>query len=173
MKIYVGIDPGASGGLAAVDGDGTPVAFAKMPETDAETLRFLTDLSGDSIAAVIERVWSSPQMGVASAFKFGVNVGMLKMALAAARIPYDEVVPSKWQQALGCRVGTSRAAGGEGGDKNITKRRAAALFPNVKMTHAIADALLIAEFCRRVRTSVAPSDHQPPTTDLPLLETRF
>jgi hypothetical protein len=35
------------------------------------------------------------------------------------------------------------------GNKNVTKTRAAQLFPGVKMTHAIADALLIAEYGRR------------------------
>jgi hypothetical protein len=36
------------------------------------------------------------------------------------------------------------------GDKNVTKRRAQQLFPQLKVTHAIADALLIAEYGRRV-----------------------
>jgi len=35
------------------------------------------------------------------------------------------------------------------GDKNVSKRRAQELFPALKVTHAIADALLIAEFARR------------------------
>jgi len=36
-----------------------------------------------------------------------------------------------------------------GGDKNVSKRRAQELFPEIKITHAIADALLIAEYARR------------------------
>ncbi len=36
-----------------------------------------------------------------------------------------------------------------GGDKNVTKRKAQELFPEIKVTHAIADALLIGEYARR------------------------
>jgi hypothetical protein len=64
------------------------------------------------------------------------------MALTAADVPFDEVLPVKWQTVMGCR---------SGGDKNITKARAQQLFPHVKVTHAIADALLLAEFCRRAQ----------------------
>jgi hypothetical protein len=100
---------------------------------------------------MIERVWSSPQMGVVSAFKFGRGVGVLHMALIAAGIPFDEVTPQRWQKEMGCLSprGKTRVEFGTK-DKNITKRRAQALFPAVtKMTHAIADALLIAEYARR------------------------
>lgn len=154
--VFVGIDPGVGGGIAAVDGSGSVVAVSKMPETDRELFDLLAKVVDASllengttqVRAVIERVWSSPQMGVASSFKFGTNVGACRMALAAAGIPFDEVLPTKWQTAMGCRVGKSRASGG-GGDKNITKRRAQALFPGIKVTHAISDSLLLAEFCRR------------------------
>src|SRR5512138_3308391 len=149
--LYLGIDPGFGGGLACIDSDRRVVLATGMPETERDILDAINACTlGKEIAvrAAIERVWSSPQMGVASSFKFGTSVGMLRMALTASRIPFDEVLPTKWQQALGCRVGKSRAAGGTGGDKNITKRRAQQLYPDTKVTHAIADALLIAEFCR-------------------------
>ena len=35
-----------------------------------------------------------------------------------------------------------------GGDKNVTKRKAQELWPNIKITHAFADALLLGEFGR-------------------------
>jgi hypothetical protein len=38
------------------------------------------------------------------------------------------------------------------GDKNVTKAKAQQLFTQLKITHATADALLIAEFARRSRT---------------------
>jgi hypothetical protein len=79
-------------------------------------------------------------MGVTSAFTFGRGYGSLLMALTAKRVPFDEVPPGTWQKTMGCL---------SGGDKNVTKRRAQQLFPAVKVTHAVADALLIAEFARR------------------------
>ncbi len=45
----------------------------------------------------------------------------------------------RWQKEMGCLTK---------GDKNVTKRRAQELFPTLKITHAIADALLIAEYGR-------------------------
>lgn len=137
----IGIDPGKNGGISYVYGT-EPVSFAwKMPESDREVFCLLSDISkGVVCGAVIEAVWSSPQMGVASAFTFGRGVGALHMALAALRIPFLEVRPQVWQKDLGCLTG---------GDKNITKALATQLFPTVKVTHSVADALLIAEWGRR------------------------
>lgn len=160
IPLYLGIDPGVNGGIAAVDVNGHAVATTRMPDTERETFAFLTNIGvltlnedgNTQIRAVLERVHASPQMGVVSAFTFGRGVGVLRMALLAAEIPFDEVTPQAWQKALGCRAGRSRAGGGPGGDKNIGKRRAQELFPSVTVTHAIADALLLAEYCRRTYT---------------------
>lgn len=165
---YIGVDPGASGGIAVLDETGAVLLARATPETDQEQLALVRAFlsmdieTGASVEqariripvhAVLERVWSSPQMGVASAFKFGLNVGAWRMALAALLIPFDEVVPQKWQTAMGCRTGGGRlGARNVTAAKNLTKRRATALFPNLKVTHAIADALLIAEFCRRLHS---------------------
>jgi hypothetical protein len=59
------------------------------------------------------------------------------MALTAAGIPFTRVRPQIWQKELNCLTG---------GQKNITKQRAQELFPSIKVTHAIADALLIAKY---------------------------
>jgi hypothetical protein len=64
----------------------------------------------------------------------------LQAVLTALRVPYERVRPQAWQKAMGCLTK---------GDKNVSKRRAQELFPSLKVTHATADALLIAEFNRR------------------------
>lgn len=146
--IYIGIDPGLSGGLAILAAEGAVVSAVPMPSTDADVFAHLDASAGvdifepkaTSARAILERVSASPQMGVTSAFTFGKGYGGLRMALTAAGIPFDEVTPQKWQKAMQCLTG---------GDKNVSKRRAQQLFPQVKITHAIADALLIAEYCRR------------------------
>src|SRR3990167_2132107 len=141
--IYLGLDPGVSGGLACVDGLGRGEARA-MPTTERDILDALEALAGGpargACIAVIERVHSMPKQGHSGAFTFGRNRGRLEMALTAASIPFDEVSPQAWMKALGCL---------SGGDKNVTKRRAQQLFPSFEVTHALADALLIAEFNRR------------------------
>jgi hypothetical protein len=152
---YLGLDPGVTGGIAAIS-NGIALAF-KMPETDRDILdllRAVAPVQGQA-RAVIEKVnpgvFARPgherKMGVVSAFTFGGGYRALKMALTACDIPYDEALPVKWQNALSCR---------SKGNKNITKARAQQLFPQVKkVTHAIADALLIAEYCRRLHSGAA------------------
>jgi hypothetical protein len=146
--VYIGIDPGLAGGIAILNNSGQFIAAIKMPPTERDVFETLArwavyydEGSGNGCRATLEFVRSSPQMGVASAFKFGQGYGALKMALVAVGIPFDEVTPQKWQKVMQCR---------SGGDKNVTKKRAQELFPSCKMTHALADALLIAEFGRRV-----------------------
>jgi hypothetical protein len=144
--IYIGIDPGESGGIAVVDElgfpVGLPVKLAMLTSAEKlETLMAIWKGHGMHGKCILERSQPSPQMGTVSAFTYGRGYGELYMALLANGIPFDTVAPAKWQLAMQCR---------SGGDKNITKRRAQELFPNVKITHAIADALLISEYCRRV-----------------------
>ena len=147
---YIGIDPGASGGLAAIDTSGGIVRTAPMPETDADVLSWFVGLSEPR--AMLERVSVSPQMGVVSAGSFMRNYGALRMALVASAVPFDNPTPNVWQAAMGVRQKTGKTELGKthAKDKNINKRRAQELFPAVKVTHAIADALLLAEYCRRL-----------------------
>ena len=146
--IYIGIDPGVSGGIAALDETGLPLNVQKMPETEQDTLELfrwvvaLCERSGDKARprAVLERVHSMPSQGHNGAFTFGKGYGGLRMALVACEIPFNEATPQTWQRTMQCLTK---------GQKNVSKRRAQELFPGVKCTHAISDALLIAEFCRR------------------------
>lgn len=134
----LGIDPGQSGGIAFV-GYTNPFAYP-MPDNMADIWDCFAGPRA-SLHAYIEEVHAMPKQGVSSTFKFGMGYGALLMALTAAGIPFTRVRPQVWQKEMGCM---SR------GDKNVTKRRAQELFPGLKVTHAIADALLIAEYGRRV-----------------------
>jgi hypothetical protein len=143
--IFIGVDPGVSGGVAAIGAGGWIVQTYPMPRTPRDIVDVFEKLviigqDAGGARATLERVASSPQMGVKSAFTFGESFGGLRMALASARIPYDEVAPSTWQRFLGCV---------SGGDKKVTKARAQQLFPRVTVTHWMADALLLAEYGRR------------------------
>lgn len=141
--LFIGIDNGASGGIAALEADGSLYRCDPMPATDAELLAVFEALRADlPCFAMLERAHAFPKMGVVGAFTYGRGYGAMQMALHAARIPFDIVQPLKWQTVLSCRTR---------GDKNVSKRRAQQLFPEHKITHAIADALLIAEYCRRLR----------------------
>ena len=145
MKLYIGIDPGQDGCLAFIPENDMNKAWAvKMPETLKDLWDEVTNynhgLSDWEPVARLEQVHSMPGQGVSSSFKFGRGFGTLEMALTAAGITFEYVTPQKWQKALGCLTK---------GDKNVSKAKAQQLFPHLKITHAIADGLLIAEYCRR------------------------
>ena len=138
---YLGIDPGLSGGIAVIC-EGKAQAWA-MPSTERDIL----DLFREQVAlgpcqAFVEQVGPMPKQGVVSVWTFSGNYHGLRMALHACAIPFQAVRPQKWQQLMSCRTR---------GDKNISKRRAQELFPSIRITHKIADALLLALLCSRTR----------------------
>lgn len=158
-SVYLGVDPGVSGGWAVISDTGAVVLTMKMGDGPAEIAqqpmtcrqRVMMALgAGYDVRAVVERVHSSPQMGVASAFTFGKNVGAILAALTAHGIPVDEVPPKTWQKVMGVVYPQGKPR-----DKNVTKRRAQQVFPSLTVTHAIADALLLAEFARRIDRATA------------------
>jgi crossover junction endodeoxyribonuclease RuvC len=141
-RITIGIDVGANGAIAWIDERGKS-CVEKMPDTLQDLWELIRDITnfprsaidGRKYKAYLEAVSSSPQMGVVSSFSFGRGYGNLEMALTAAGIPFERVRPQVWQKAMGCMTK---------GNKNISKAKAQELFPDKKVIHATADALLIA-----------------------------
>lgn len=149
MRILA-VDPGKSGGIAVLGGAADPRTW-KMPETEGDLLDLIRTLSADGyLHAVTEKVGATPQMGTVSAFTFGYGYGALRMALLACGVSLEPVAPGVWKKALGVpRNESSRVGSKTTETKNASKRRAQELFPALKITHAIADALLLAEWGRR------------------------
>lgn len=153
-KIYVGIDPGKSGGLVAITPNGW--LLDPMPDTEGEIWDWFDSLSIDpepEIYAVIERVASSPQMGVRSAFTFGQGYGTLRMALTSRRVTWVDVTPQSWMKALHIPQGKS---GTKKKDQKLKlKKFARQLYPNLPVWNwgigkqdAVCDAVLIAHYCK-------------------------
>lgn len=143
MKLIMGIDPGLSGAFV-VSTIATGQVVYSIPfvkTTPHEIVDVLRPL--EIVKAYIEGVNAMPAQGVSSTFKFGMNYGLWQGILTALNIPYERVYPLKWQTAMSCKTG---------GNKNISKARAQELFPSLKVTHATADSLLIAEYGRRIYT---------------------
>ena len=134
----LGIDPGKGGGIAWVTDDNA-MAW-KMPATERDLWDLLSAMKANVDHCWIEKVHSMPGQGVKSMFTFGQHYGMLRAFLIAARIPFEAIPPGTWQRGMSCLTK---------GDKNVSKTRAQELFPSLKITHATADALLIAEWGRR------------------------
>lgn len=144
---FIGIDPGKSGGIAVNFGSSVALTW-KIPESETDIWMVfnqeILSLDPKPRFAIIERVASSPGMGCVSAFTFGKGYGFLRACLIGNRIPFSEVSPAVWQRRLGCLTK---------GNKNISKAKAQQLFPGIKVTHNIADALLISEYCRMERAN--------------------
>lgn len=146
----IGIDPGLSGGIAFIWKDCNRDTY-KMPATESDLYDLLNTASGfeGPVMAYVEKVNAGPKMGSSASFKFGQNVGAIRMACIAACIPLEYVSPQKWQKEFGLIVKGRGLGQGDTDKKNRNKARAQELFPELKITHAIADALLIAEYGRR------------------------
>ena len=148
MKTVIGIDPGVHGGIVLLNGeDGEVISILPIPKTEDElkehlhSIKVLQDIFGPG-PAYIEKVGYMRGDGGKGAFTFGKIYGELRMGVKMLGIEVRDVYPAVWQSHLSCL---------SGGDKNVTKRKAQELFPQVrKITHAVADALLIAEYGRRM-----------------------
>lgn len=150
MTTVIGIDPGKDGGIVVITPCGS-ITPKKMPETDKDLCDAIRGWPKPTVAYV-EKVGSTPQMGVVSAFKFGQSVAAIRMACVASGIRLEYVTPQKWQREFGLIVKGRGLGQDDTSKKNRNKARAQELFPGLKVTHAIADALLIAEFGRRQLT---------------------
>ena len=136
-NLVMGIDPGKNGGIAIVGDDVFVLSLSNKTEMDI--YEWIIDAPRPD-KCFLEKVASMPGQGVKSMFSFGKSYGFLIGLLTATQIPFEFVRPLTWQKALSCQ---------SKGDKNVTKSKAQQLFPKLKITHSIADSLLIAEYGRR------------------------
>ncbi len=142
----VGIDPGKKGGAALLEvGTGELIDCFPFRTLDMAADGFAEWRAKYSIVQVlIEHVHAYPGQGVVSAFTFGDNFGGWKGILAANKYRGQKlkfVEPRTWQKALG------RTLPGhiqKTAHKNALKDIAAELYPQIKVTLATCDALLIA-----------------------------
>ena len=165
-EVFIGVDPGVSGAIAFIFDDyrvvhDIPTITIEMTtktKNGNKKKRNVVDLSAfaDTLEewdfemfAVIEKVSSSPQMGVTSSFNFGYAFGACEMLIASNRIPYELVTPNKWKKAVGLRVKA---------EKDESRLHAIKLFPDMrdqlslKKDHNKAEALLLAEYARRIQS---------------------
>lgn len=159
--IYVGLDPGQNGAIVRLSN--ALVARYKMPNTETDLWSMFCDIrkSGAAhtmkaaipIVACIEQQTPRPTFfgGRSSILKstcvlYG-NYMQLRGMLIAAGISFEEVPPKRWQQAL--KIPPRLKTETDTQWKNRLKGRAQQLYPQVNVTLAIADALLIATYCKR------------------------
>ena len=87
------------------------------------------------------------KQGVVSAFNFGDNYGMLRGVLSSYDIPFEVVQPLFWQRRL--EIPKKGKEETKTRFKNRLRGIAQRMYPGVALLNSTADALLIAEACRR------------------------
>lgn len=150
--IYIGIDPGKSGGFAVIN-DKSPDKPSAFPWDDAEFvsamggLRIIRETTGNEIKCCLEKVGAMPGQGVTSMFSFGKSAGFIEGVLAANKIPYQLVPPQTWKKSFSLNS-----------NKQTSIEVCQRLFPDVSLYRTerckkphdgMAEALLMAEYARR------------------------
>ncbi len=145
-KVYIGCDPGASGGFVVLDEAGKVLEVFKTPDTRKGFQEKLGVYTGTQCFCLLEKVWSRPHIGGKANFTFGVNVERLLYTLELCKIPHQEVTPQSWMKSYMMKKENT-----ESGTqwKNRLKAKAQQLFPEQNITLWNSDSFLIAEYTRR------------------------
>jgi crossover junction endodeoxyribonuclease RuvC len=159
--LYLGIDPGLSGGYALMDSlgqvlDASPFPLKKTGGKsilDAQSLYWALQvfLEGykTKILCSLELVHAMPRQGVVSMFTFGKNYGMLLGILSCLNIEHVEVSPQRWKKLL---------FGGTTPDKSKSIQHAKLLCLSQDFIHirrggkphdGVADAICLADYARK------------------------
>lgn len=152
-QLYIGIDPGAHGGIAVLHANGSVFDVAPMPETPLEIFLHLQDVKSQAelVTALLENVGHGmPGQSSSATAKFARHCGHIEMALISLGIPTVTVTPNKWMRhfQLGRSSEYTKTEW-----KNRLKAKAQQIFPSLgrKVTLSTCDALLMAEYLRNTK----------------------
>lgn len=149
QRLILGVDPGGSGAIVAIDRTGELVAHTMMPtgkigksaRVSPQALAgWIADLPRIVFHAYVEQVGSMPGQGLSSTFSFGHAAGVVEGVIGGLGIPITMVTPQAWK----------KSAGLIGKDKDASRTRALQLYPRERTLdlkgkgQALADAIFIA-----------------------------
>ena len=161
MTTYIGIDPGKSGAIAVIDGEGHLEVY-DMPPTIVELGQLINEFKDqleynnyvaktvyEMPKAVLEKVRAMPKQGVSSTFTFGEWFGAAQGALAAAGISHQLVTPTQWKQKILAGLNWK-------GCKDMSVDYVLRLYPDLKLPRNkkkrtdCADAICLALYAKEV-----------------------
>ena len=157
MKTILAIDPGKIGGLAWLNPLST-ACISSTPETEADYVDLLADIKHGSelpVIAYVEKVsgFAGKAQPGSAMFKFGFGCGVIEGALRALHIPTIYVTPQKWQKHFS--LGTASGCATKTIWKQKLRAEAQRRYPNLKVTLAVADALLILSYANETHVRAA------------------
>jgi crossover junction endodeoxyribonuclease RuvC len=160
---FIGIDPGFSGGISAIDKDGNILDLIAMPvvklkdkkstSTEYDLVAIRSFFEKHDIKMVgLEIQQAFQKQGLSSTFKTGRGFGLLEGMLVGLKIPYMLIKPKQWQAMMF-----------EGLPKDDTKELSALvaqrLYPNYdfrktarckNIADGLTDALMISLYIKRI-----------------------
>lgn len=142
----IGIDPGASGGIAIINNDLKLPQTFKMPKDVTQFRDILLNYKNQKTIVFIEKVsmWFSDNDNPGKQFrvrKMLDNYAELKTVVKLIGFDLVEVTPGTWLKMHGLKNIKNRTD-----RKNRNKTHANYFYPGMKITHAISDALLIMQY---------------------------
>ena len=149
-KVFIGIDPGKGGGVGIInEEDKTSKSFKFVPElAELSTMigAVVNGYSTDEICLYIEHVHSFPTDSRPAAFSFGRNLGQWEGIIANHELEIKTVAPRTWQEHYDVPVIKDKYE-----RKRWLKEIAQTMFPDIKVTLAISDALLIVNYAKEMQ----------------------
>lgn len=160
-RIIIGVDPGCTGSIVALNADGSfndhlampVIKVGKKTRVNGTAISaFLRNYYGFFVEAVIEQVGAMPGNGVSSMFTFGHAAGVVEGVLQGMEIPYRLVTPQAWK----------KSAGLIGSDKDAARSRCIQMYPGLRVLdlkgkgQALADSILIARYGVGLDNSASP-----------------
>ena len=145
-KIYIGIDPGTHGGIAALDENGNVFDVIKMPETHLDILSYLKRYDKNETIVYMEDVGHGmPGQSSKATATFARHNGHLDMALLACELRTIKCTPQKWMKSY--QLGKSKDFTKQEWKRKL-KEKCQQIFPSLgkKITLSTCDALLIASY---------------------------
>ena len=144
-KIYIGIDPGKSGGLCVIEDEFTK-AYACPDNAQDMALLFAMAISVNktkTIVPYIEKVWARPHDAKGSIWKFAENYGMWFGIAGAYELDLETVSPQRWMKYFETpKLDKPRR-------KRYLRDKARSMYPDIKkVTLKTADAILIATYAK-------------------------
>ena len=156
--IYIALDPGLTGAIAAIDDQAQLILCADLPIIrngklaliDANELTSLLMQCRDGRPAqiTVERSQAMPGQGVSSTFTTGCVLGSILAACQRIAVPLHLVNAAVWKRQMA--LDSSKA---------VSLDKARLLFPTAELSrqkdHNRAEACLLAEYARRIFVGAA------------------
>lgn len=151
MKVWLGIDPGATGGICVLNEDGEIFLEAyssRVHDTIHDRICLATNTT--IRMAIIEKQQAFPGQGSCSLFSLGLNYGSYLTALNIYCIPHEVVRPAEWQKGMMLKTKKGPGHKREIADVIFRKYPTAEIWgPRGGLIDGLSDALAIADYAKR------------------------